>query len=39
MLALVKASGFIDSHPPGETCLFRELLKPGVQFALSIAGA
>ena len=39
MLALVKAAGFIDPHPPGETGLLGELLKPAVQFALSIARA
>ena len=39
MLALVEAAGFIDSHPPGKARLFRELLQPGVQFALSILRA
>ncbi len=39
MFALIEAPGFVDAHAPGESRLFAELLKAGMQFAFSVTGA
>jgi hypothetical protein len=39
VLTLIQASGLVDAYTTGQTCVFRQLLQPGVQIALSIARA
>ena len=39
VLALVKAAGFVDPDTAAQAGFFRQLLEPGVQFALSVHGA
>jgi hypothetical protein len=38
VFALVQTSGFVDANPSREPCVFRQLLKAGMQIALAVAG-